>query len=286
MCGSEKPHKVLGIRLNKHQGFRPSRITGLTTTICKCRTCGLIFSNPMPVPENPQDHYNINPEDYWTKEYLQVEESVCSGMIEKFKLLIKKENDLKFLDIGAGFGIHMKAMQNAGFDAYGIEPSKTFCDFAISKNHIPEEKIINAGIENADFKENFFDFIYFGAVLEHLYKPSEALNTAIKWLKPGGLIYINVPSTKWLIAKMVNFQYKIRLRNYVCNISPMHAPFHLYEFSLKSFNLNAKINNYNIVYHDYSVCETFLPKVFDKVMKKIMHTTNTGMELNIWLKKI
>lgn len=73
--------------------------------------------------------------------------------------------------------------------------------------------------------------------------------------------------------------------DYVANISPMHAPFHLTEFSYRSFVENATINNFKIKDHGYYVCKTFMPKVLDPMLKSYMKKTDTGMQLCIWLGK-
>src|SRR5215471_13496886 len=65
-------HKVMGNRLSQSQGFRPRQKKGISVTICKCSTCGLIYSNPMPIPENINDHYGIDPHTYWQEEYFEV----------------------------------------------------------------------------------------------------------------------------------------------------------------------------------------------------------------------
>src|SRR5205085_2091982 len=82
--------------------------------------------------------------------------------------------------------------------------------------------------------ENFFDFITFGAVLEHLYHPAACLEKALQWLKPEGILQVEVPSSKHLVSKLINIYFTLIGTNFVTNISPMHAPFHMYEFSLKS----------------------------------------------------
>ena len=64
MCGSSS-FKILGKRLNSAQGKDPYNKTGITTTIVKCKSCDLIYSNPLPIPASIQDHYNIPPEEYW-----------------------------------------------------------------------------------------------------------------------------------------------------------------------------------------------------------------------------
>ena len=126
-------------------------------------------------------------------------------------------------------------MNSAGFDTYGLEPSETFREMAISKMKIDDEKLKLGGVEDLDYPKESFDFITFGAVLEHLYHPAENLKKATEWLKPGGIIHAEIPSSNWLISKLLNLYYSLKGTNYVSNLSPMHVPFHLYEFSEKSF---------------------------------------------------
>lgn len=286
MCHDNvKGHRILGRRLNKSQGTKPSKKIGITTTICKCTNCGLIYSNPQPIPFDIQDHYGVPPEDYWKDEYFNPNPSYFKGEIIRLKQLLDFQTGLKSLDIGAGLGKQMIALAEAGFDTYGFEPSKSFYERAISKMGIPKEKLKMQMIENAEYKDDFFDFISFGVVLEHIYDPSSALKKALKWLKPNGIIHIEVPSSKWLVNRMINTFYKLKLLDYVGNLSPMHEPYHLYEFDLNSFKKNSKILNYEIAFYEYYVCQTFLPKALDYFIKPYMRKSNTGMQLCIWLRK-
>ena len=285
-CNYVDSHKILGQRLNKSQGLHPKKRTGITTTIVKCTNCDLIYSNPQPIPENLQDHYGVPPEDYWKPEYFNIDPIYFSGQIQKAKELINFQQGMKALDIGAGIGKGMLAMSNAGFETFGFEPSETFRQKAIEEMKINPDKIKLGGIEDVDFPENSFEFISFGAVLEHLYDPNESIKKAIHWLKPNGIIHIEVPSSKYLIVKLFNLYYRIIGTNYVSNLSPMHEPYHLFEFSLKSFKKNGKILNYKISNYEYSVASIYhIPKVFHPILKWIMKKTNTGMQLTVWLKK-
>lgn len=286
MCGSPADkHKVLGKRLNQSQGRNPRNKIGITTTICKCSTCGLIFSNPMPVPFDLQDHYGVQPEKYWTQNYFLIDEHYFNDEIARLKKLMKIEDGMKSLDIGAGLGKAMMVLAKAGFDSYGFEPSKQFYDRAISQMKIDINKLKYGMIENVEYPENHFDFITFGAVLEHLYDPSDSIMKALKWLKPGGFIHIEVPSSDWLINKIINTYYWLTRTDYVGNISPMHPPYHLYEFGLNSFKEHSKQQNYEIAFHEFYVCNSYMPKIADWVLKPYMKWTNTGMQLCIWIKK-
>jgi len=141
-------------------------------------------------------------------------------------------------------------------------------------------------IEEVDYPDCFFDFITFGAVLEHLYDPSAAIQKSLRWLKPGGLIHIEVPSSNYLIPKIFNFYFGLGDSNYVNNLSPMHRPFHLYEFGFDSFRRYAEQHHCEIAHHEYYVCDIyFIPKIFHGLLKWYMGKTDQGMQLAVWLRK-
>jgi len=286
MCHSKADtHKILGKRLNQSQGKKVKNKIGITTTVVKCTNCGLIYSNPQPIPFNLQDHYGVIPENYWTEIYFTVDENYFQNQINRLKKLIDFQEGMKSLDIGAGLGKAMIALKKAGFDTFGFEPSKQFHERAISKMGIQSDKLKLGMLEEMEYAENTFDFISFGAVLEHLYDPSSSILKALKWLKPNGIIYIEVPSSDWLINKIINLFYKLKGTDYVGNISPMHEPYHLYEFALKSFQEHSKNHGYEIAFHEYHVCITYMPKIADYILKPYMKRTNTGMQLSVWLRK-
>jgi ubiquinone/menaquinone biosynthesis C-methylase UbiE/rRNA maturation protein Nop10 len=286
MCGSKTDvHKVLGKRLNGSQGKNPKKKTGITTTIVKCTDCGLIYSNPQPVPFDIQDHYGIPPESYWQENYFSTNDNYFQGEIKRLRTILDFKDGMKSLDIGAGLGKQMIALSKVGFETYGFEPSKQFYERAISKMGISPDRLKLGMIEDVEYPENCFDFISFGAVLEHLYDPSESILKAMKWLKPNGIIHIEVPSSDWLIGKIVNLFYKLKMTDYVSNLSPMHEPFHLYEFGLKSFQEHSKKYGYELAFHEYYACQTFMPKILDHFLEPYMNWTNTGMQLCVWLRK-
>lgn len=286
MCGSGSArHKILGKRLNQSQGRHPDRKTGITTTIMRCKDCGLIFSNPMPVPVNMQDHYGVEAEAYWQPEYLKTPAFAYKKELEKIKKIIGDDVKIKSLDIGAGFGVYMKACEDAGFDAYGCEPSEPFYKMAIEKMNISPDHLMLSSVENLSWPDETFHFISMGAVLEHLADPAMALKRCMKMLKTEGVINIIVPSSDWLTAKLFDHYYKLTCKKYTNHLSPMHSPFHLFEFSLKSFDALSNEAGFRIIEHDYDVCQTYLPRGIDFVAKAHMHKFNKGMELRVSLQK-
>ena len=287
MCGSEiKNHKILGQRLNRSQGLRPKKKIGISVSIVKCKDCNLIYSNPQPIPNDLQDHYGTPPEDYWNESYFNWTSDYFSYVINEVKELMVFEPGMKALDVGAGLGKSMKSLTFSGFDSYGLEPSIPFYNRAVEKMGISSDKLKLGAIEEINYDDNSFDFITFGAVFEHLYEPSLCLEKAMTWLKTGGVIQIEVPSSKWLLPKFINSYFKIIGTNYVTNLSPMHSPFHLHEFDLKSFEALSKKLNFTLVKSRVEVCSIyFFPKFLHPILRWYMKKTNTGMQLTVYLKK-
>jgi SAM-dependent methyltransferase len=288
MCDDEtSTHKVLGQRLNQSQGLHPKRKTGISVSVKKCGRCKLIYSSPQPIPFDIQDHYGIPPDSYWQSDYFQIEEGYFRKEIDEVKRFLKTDNQITALDVGAGVGKCMIVMEKTGFDAYGFEPSVPFYEKAVKEMGINKDKLKLGAIENVDYPDALFDFITYGAVFEHLYHPAKSLAKTLNWLKPNGIIHIEVPSSKWLLAKLINCFYRLRGTNYVTNLSPMHVPFHLYEFDLKSFELAGDRLGYSLIHHRYEVCDLApVPRFLHPVFRKIMKKTGSGMQLTVYLKKL
>jgi ubiquinone/menaquinone biosynthesis C-methylase UbiE/uncharacterized protein YbaR (Trm112 family) len=287
MCGEPSgTHKILGQRLNKSQGFRPRGKLGVSVSVLICSKCKLIYSSPQPIPRSIQDHYNKPPESYWKPSYFKWDQSYFAHEINVAKEIINFKKGMAALDIGAGLGKTMLSLKNAGFETYGIEPSEAFYSMAIEKMGIPEDRLSLCMAEDAKFDQESFDFISFGAVFEHLYDPYANLVSALGWLKKGGVIQIEVPSSEWLMGKFMNLYFRLIGSNYVTNLSPMHEPFHLYEFSLNSFNRAVERAGCELIFYERSVGSIyFFPKLIHPVLKSIMKKTGTGMQLTVYLRK-
>lgn len=129
---------------------------------------------------------------------------------------------------------------------WGIEPSEPFHRKALEYTKLPADRLTNVSIESADFPVGMFQFISFGAVLEHLYDPADSIERCLKWLAPRGLIQIEVPSSDHLIAKLLNVYFRLLRTTFVTNLNPMHQPFHLYEFTPESFEAHGARAGYDI----------------------------------------
>jgi len=283
MCGSGN-FRLLGQRLNRSQGFRPKQASGISVSVKQCRDCDLIFSDPQPIPENLSDHYDLPPEEYW-KGLPAWSQDYFAREIETAKRLLDFRPGMTALDIGAGVGLAMQSLSAAGFDTWGLEPAEPFYEHIVRS--VDPSRIALTTLEDASYGEASFDFITFGAVLEHLYDPAAALESALRWLKPNGLIQAEVPSSDYLVARLVNLFFRLRGTSYVTHLSPMHPPFHLFEFGLESFRKNGLLAGYSIAEHHYDVCTIpHFPKLLHAPLRWWMDRKKSGMQLTVYLRRL
>jgi SAM-dependent methyltransferase len=288
MCSSDLRYasRVIGFRMGCSQGLRPLRNRSLLTNVCECNICGLVYVDPMPIPLYLQDHYSSESgKDYHG--FGDWHEGWFAPQIASFKKLISREVvGAKALDVGCGSSHVVRSLLNSGFDAYGLEPSDVFFGEIITASPELKNRIVKSTIEDYIGKEASFDFITFGAVLEHLPYPGKALEHASKLLAGGGLIHIEVPNARWLVSDVIDFFYWISGLRLTTRTSPLHSPYHLYEFTEKSFTGLAERCGLEIV-----KCKSFVsnvphfPAPIRLLLRWAMNWSGRYMQLEVWLRK-
>ncbi len=249
-------------------------------SVVQCRSCGLVYADPMPIPSALGQHYDIDPEAYW-HDTASRDDGYMSEQIATYRRLHRGD---RVLDIGAGLGDAMVALERDGFDVAGIEPSAAFRDAAIARGANPE-RLQLAAIEDADLPSGAFDWVAFGAVLEHLADPAGAIQRSLEWVADDGVVWIEVPSSNWLTNRLVRMAYRLQGLDYVSNISPMHPPFHLFEFTLESFRRHGERAGYVVAHEATHVADTYLPKPLSRPAAAWMARSGTGMQLEVWLRR-
>ena len=92
MCGSpDSRAQVLGQRMNCRQGLATGRLQGLSVTIKRCRKCGLIYCNPIPIPCSLDAHYGVPPESYWNEQFFSYNPNYFQEQIKAAKSHIKTD---------------------------------------------------------------------------------------------------------------------------------------------------------------------------------------------------
>lgn len=103
----------------------------------------------------------------------------------------KKINEITILEVGSGWGKFLELAEYCGFRAFGIELSKAKIEYTKRRGL----KVFHPD----EIPENFFvDAISMFQILEHIPYPSEFLRFYLRYLKPEGLLILEVPNCSYL----------------------------------------------------------------------------------------
>lgn len=170
--------------------------------VAACASCGFVYLR------NPPDYEALKEESAWEKTY-EIKKAASRGSTvfsplarrirnglsmyrDKTKSFGRWFNDGHVLDIGCGWGQHIKAPMTP----YGIELSTNL--------HQISDKVMRArggyclfgpGAETiGKFEPEMFDGIVMFSYLEHETQVMDVLNGAHRALKPSGAVFIRVPN--------------------------------------------------------------------------------------------
>ena len=170
--------------------------------VFRCNSCGVFFVNPIldsnslyKLYENFDITYGLHNQSTLNKIKRSVEYWDALFLDTK-----KRNKKLRFLDIGSSSGDLVKGFNEYGWESYGIEPCKKLVDYSIKGDDCIS--IQHSTVEEANYPDNYFDFIHFWHVLEHLLEPKQVLCKIYSWLKPGGILNLGTPSPDSIVSKV------------------------------------------------------------------------------------
>jgi SAM-dependent methyltransferase len=67
---------------------------------------------------------------------------------------------------------------------------------------------------------SYFDVVTLWDVLEHVSSPTRALKVVHRWLKPGGWLFMNLPNSDSLAARVMGSRWVLLLREHLWYFSP------------------------------------------------------------------
>ncbi len=157
--------------------------------IYNCKYCKLYFcpdlveieGNSSPVDENG---IRMMEDSFFKTEKIAIH--YAKKRIVYFEKILGRKCQ-NILDIGCGPGVFYKPYKNLSINWTGVEVSPFWIEFG-KKNKIPIlEKNLN------EIKEKF-DIITAHQVLEHVENPMKFMNQVLRILKPGGILYFEIPN--------------------------------------------------------------------------------------------
>jgi SAM-dependent methyltransferase len=185
----------------------------------RCSDCGFEYLAPRPTPEQTTAFYDIG--GYYTQGQAEPRGAAPPGLLSRLRMHIAwrfdRSQDLvdvvagrlapgaSIVDIGSGDGTQVRLLSQRGFVVTGVERDPRSVSlresatpvFAGSAEALPDE-----------LARGSFDAVMFKQVLEHLVEPVEALRHAAQLLKPGGVLFCEVPNHESAIARQSGLSWE------------------------------------------------------------------------------
>lgn len=176
-----------------------------TLNVVVCNGCGLGY-----LSERVADLSALNNAGFYESMTNEEEEAKIlqyQGMIEWYE---KYAPGGRFLDIGCGRGLVLKAASNRGWDVIGVETDPISREAALKRGLHVAADIREIGVQ--------FDLVMAWHVLEHVTDPISFLKAAFERVKPGGVFAMQVPS----LTRHYNFVKRGISWTLICAAHPLY----------------------------------------------------------------
>ncbi|MDO8482073.1 MAG: class I SAM-dependent methyltransferase [bacterium] len=186
----------------------------LTTAVC--HACRMIFRRRRPRLDWFERMWSLRSAVQKQKGHVpfnsEIEKERHARYARTATLLKQYGSGSKVIDIGCGPATGLRAFSEAGFTATGLEPDQSRARFV----NVPEVEIIEMTIEQyAPMAEASFDSATCQHSLEHFHQPREVLSLIASLIRPGGLIYIEVPDWRQHVKDWNDALYLAHMNNFV-----------------------------------------------------------------------
>jgi SAM-dependent methyltransferase len=159
----------------------------------RCRRCGFVFANPQLPADDLEKIYDNVHTDHLIALYSRIASpSVLERYRDKLDLL---EGYLpgkgRLLDFGCAAGYFLELAASRGWDSHGSDVG-AWAATAAARRGVKNLRV--GHLRELEFPAGYFDVVYAAQIFEHLPRPLDDLREIRRILRPGGLLYIDVPN--------------------------------------------------------------------------------------------
>jgi len=222
MCDCKDCKKITNVKLVKLNYLSTKdRIDTEEKSHIMCPACGFISIYPRYTKEALKTYYKDIPTSQFDDDVLKnYTHLFYRKTIDHLDGIVGLKGKTVF-DVGASQGLLLKMIKDSfGCDVNGLEPSQKCVKFAKKELGI---ELVNKMLEDIDIEKGEFLYLKEGFdvvlslhVLDLVSDPKGFLESLIKLTKPGGYIYVDVPS--WFVERYPNPRYG----NTLCAIHHNH----------------------------------------------------------------
>jgi SAM-dependent methyltransferase len=181
------------------------QFTHSTTPIVRCGRCGLLMRNPQPSDSELAEIYN---EEYFLVPSAEAEglkRSTAAGYLDEIEarlgIEVKGGRALRLLELGSGLGNLLAEARTRGYDVTGVEYSAA--QVKLANERLGADCVLQGTIGSVALPAGSFDVAVLADVIEHTRDPLDDLRHVWRLLRPGGVLFIALPSLDSWSARLM-----------------------------------------------------------------------------------
>ena len=189
-CLIDLPCDCCGIKNEKLLLVKPGVVTKLRFRVVKCQACGFVYINPRLNYDNATalydgDYYagrGFDPSVDYFSDYLKDDDAGKTFKPAEMAAWLPnfRPPPARLLDYGCGLGDFMRQARLVGYAVEGFEISPVGREFCIRNG-------FRTYAGASEIPEGQYDIVTAIEVIEHVFSPTDMLNTVYRALRPGGI---------------------------------------------------------------------------------------------------
>jgi Glycosyl transferase family 2/Methyltransferase domain len=181
------------------------QFTHSTTPIVRCGRCGLLMRNPQPSNSELAAIYNDTYFLVPNEDAESLKRGTAAGYLDEIEARIGaaagRAAPLRLLELGSGLGNLLVEAQSRGYDVTGVEYSES--SVRIANERLDAPCVLQGTIETIGLPDASFDVAVLADVIEHTRDPRGDLHHVWRLLRPGGVLFIALPSLDSWSARLL-----------------------------------------------------------------------------------
>lgn len=182
--------------------------------VVQCLYCGLVYINLVEHPEwlvaedqsGTNDLIDASVPPVYQQLYLAeapVKRMLYTEILSRIETANGRRGTL--LDIGSYMGLFMQTAIGRGWRCKGVEPEREAWEYSVQKLGLDA---CWGTVSTCDLVPQSFDAVTLLQVLEHVESPREMLVQARNFLRPGGILIVEVPNIDCLSFKILGKRHR------------------------------------------------------------------------------
>lgn len=189
VCGSPERRVVRTAR----DASRPNHPR--TFALTECLACGHVMQNPHPGPVELSAAYAVDYAPYkpaWKETRWSLWRALRELTVRRRMSRLRKYGKGRaLLEVGCGAGDFLVAAHRAGWDVHAVEYNEAMAGALRTGFSLDVRK---GELAPGMWREAGFDVVAFWNVLEHVDDPIRNLRLAARYLRPGGVVLLSIPT--------------------------------------------------------------------------------------------